>query len=117
MKYIVYFLFPFLIIIALLIFFNSPFEAPVEPENQSTQQKPPKPKKGTQGNTDNPFAAAEYRYQMISTTTKTRDKFIDLIGYRLDAVEYTKENLMPAGTDFGESISWVAKGPGNVGGG
>ncbi|KXK03208.1 MAG: glycosyl hydrolase [Chlorobi bacterium OLB4] len=116
MKYIVYFLFPFLIIIALLIFFNSPFEAPVEPENQSTQQKPPKPKKGTQGNTDNPFAAAEYRYQMISTTTKTRDKFIDLIGYRLDAVEYTKENLMPAGTDFGESISWVAKGPGNVGG-
>jgi photosystem II stability/assembly factor-like uncharacterized protein len=101
------------IIIILFIFFIPIPD--IEQEGSIPNNSSPKPKKGTQGNTDNPYAAAEYRYQMISTTRETKDKFVDLVGYRLEAIEYTKNNLMPFETD-NSGVSWDALGPGNIGG-
>lgn len=69
----------------------------------------------TQGVKDNPFAASEYRYNMLTSSEQTKDADIDIYEMRLKAIEYAKQNNMAADND-NSGIGWVSIGPGNIGG-
>ncbi len=66
-------------------------------------QKPLPPVPGTE---DNPYAAAQFRYDMI----RGRDSVID-VSARRNAIDYVKKNFAEEKT-----VSWTALGPGNIGG-
>ncbi len=71
------------------------------------------PKESTQGNEDNPYAASQFRYEMLSIQGKN----VDLLEARKKAIEYSKNELRNLSLNKSNAIdSWQAVGPGNIGG-
>ncbi len=67
---------------------------------------------GTEGVEENPYAALQYRYDML----RGKNDFIEPLA-RKRAIDYTKENLVKKSLDKSKNISsWSALGPGNIGG-
>ncbi len=65
-----------------------------------------------QGNHDNPFAAQEFRYNMLKGNKPYLDPYA-----RQRAISYTKKYLLKKKPANAESItSWTSIGPGNIGG-
>ena len=69
----------------------------------------------TQSDRDNPFAAGDFRYEMLSATAETRDQYVNISEYRRSAIEYIKRNGLAVSFD-NSGISWTSIGPGNIGG-
>lgn len=79
------------------------------PEQKVNQDSPPPP---IQGKLDNPYAASEYRYNMI----KGSAEYINPAA-RQKAIDYTEKYLTNKNLNKVSDItSWSALGPGNIGG-
>ncbi|MEO8665598.1 MAG: T9SS type A sorting domain-containing protein [Ignavibacteria bacterium] len=86
-------------------------------KDKSEKENIPKesaPKESTQGKDDNPYEASEFRYEMLSTTKDSKGKDIDIYKLRMEAIDYTQQNLQLDNNNSG--ISWFQIGPGNIGG-
>ena len=101
-KNITIFIFSFVVSSILLINFTV---------SEFNQSKVP-PKKPSQGKKDNPYGAAEFRYDMIRGSNESINPLA-----RKKAIEFTKDNLMGEKLNKTSTISnWSALGPGNIGG-
>ena len=69
-------------------------------------------KEPTQGGEDNPYAAAQFRWEMITGGRKD----IDPVQLRKNAINQTIELSQQNTIQKINSISWTAVGPGNIGG-
>jgi len=70
------------------------------------------PKRPVPGTEDNPYGAAQFRYDMIKGKAD-----IILPTVRQKAIEYSKKNMIDNSLKKSESISaWTPLGPGNIGG-
>jgi photosystem II stability/assembly factor-like uncharacterized protein len=95
------------IVVLTLILFNVPFRDSFLDKNNSNSKIKPEI-----GNRDNPYAALEYRYNML----KGMKKYLDPLA-RERAVNYTKDNLLNSVLKKANTISsWTSVGPGNIGG-
>jgi hypothetical protein len=113
-NFFLYFFVPFLVILVVIIFISDFKYFPGQNNSEISEQK--EPLKMIQGKEDNPYEAAEFRYKMLSTTKNSKGKFIDLPKLRQEAVEFSKQNLTPQGDNSSAGATWVALGPGNIGG-
>jgi photosystem II stability/assembly factor-like uncharacterized protein len=111
-KFFLYFFTPFLFVLFFLSLITDFKYFPSD--NKSSELK--EPLKMIQGKEDNPYEAAEFRYKMLATTKNSKGKFIDLPKLRQEAVEFSKQNLTPQGDNSSAGATWVALGPGNIGG-
>ena len=98
-KYFIIFLFSFLASFSVFSIINN--------QNNGLTLKRPIP-----GTKDNPFGAAQFRYDMLKGKAE-----VILPTVREKAINYTKKNLINNSLKKSESIStWTPLGPGNIGG-
>jgi photosystem II stability/assembly factor-like uncharacterized protein len=96
-----------LIVVLILILFNVLFRDSFLDKNNSNSKIKPEI-----GNRDNPYAALEFRYNML----KGIKKYLDPLA-RERAVNYTRDKLLNSVLKKASTISsWTTVGPGNIGG-
>ncbi len=102
-----------LIAVSAFFFLTNSLQEKLNHTKQVSETISGKPHESTQGKGDDPFAAAKYRYEMLSGNRTD----IDLPEVRGKAIDFIKRNFVSNNKlKKGASISWVGIGPGNIGG-